>query len=167
MQNRNYSVMSNSGLSISIPNPSGTMSEVSTQIGSPTLTEPNPADDVNRPVHGWPTLAKVIAQKPDLEAFASFTDLNIKSLLYYQAELLTLRKKLHQLEWEDNRRTRDDSSKYADNLDYLIRDRDANVQSIENKAPMQVPLPEQWKLIERIRTTLDKYSKLQCFPTFL
>jgi hypothetical protein len=164
--------MTNPGLSIT-PDPPMSMSQVPTEVGSPEppsspiTTDPtDPINNVNCPVHGWPTLAKIIAEKPDLEAFASFTDLNIKSLLYYQAELLTLRKELHRLEWKDNRASDDDSTNYADDLGYLIGDRDASVKSMENKDPEPVPLPQQWKLIEKIRTTLDKYSKLQRFERF-
>src|SRR4051812_15129166 len=73
-----------------------------------------PVPSVNCPVDGWPTLAKIIAEKPDLEVFASFTDLNIKSLLIYQAELIHLRKALHNAEYADFRSSEyEDSSSYA------------------------------------------------------
>jgi hypothetical protein len=63
----------------------------------------NPANDVHSAVYGWPALARIMDDIPRLQAFASFSDLNIKSLLYYQAELIYLRKRLHQIEWNDFR----------------------------------------------------------------
>jgi hypothetical protein len=118
----------------------------------------NPANNVNYTVDGWPTLTKVIEQESSLEAFATFTDLNIKSLLYYQAELIYLRKELHRVEWKDFRASEDDCrSRYANNLEFLIAEREGSIASAGSENPL--PLPEQWILIERIRTTLDKYSK--------
>ena len=126
----------------------------------PGVDDPrNPANNVNFPVHGWPLLVNIMNQLPRLEAFANFRDLNIKSLLYYQAELIYLRKKLHRVEWNDSRQSQlEKSSSYADNLTFLIKAREHSDESAGSKNP--VPLPEQWTLIERIRTTLDKYSKV-------
>jgi hypothetical protein len=162
--NQNDSVMTNTDMS-TIPRSPDSLSQASTKFEPrPTTNEnnpdspDNPANDVNRPVPGWPTLAKVMAQTPDFEAFASFKDLSIKSLLYYQAELIYLRKSLHKLEWEDYRQS--DlvvNSSFANDLTTLIEARD---DSIANKKPDRpVELPQQWVLIEKIRSTLDKYSK--------
>jgi len=52
--------------------------------------------DFGQPLHDWPELAVNI----DIQAFPAFTDLNVKSLLYYQAELTMLKKKLQQMECE-------------------------------------------------------------------
>jgi hypothetical protein len=131
--------------------PDSPFSQASTEVPSPTA---NLADDVTSPVPGWPTLAKVIAGRPDLEAFASFRDLNIKSLLYYQAELIHLRKLLHKEEWACYRQTDDEyhSGFFAENLSLLVSARDDSIEDEE-------PLPQQWVLIEKIRTTLKKYSE--------
>lgn len=139
---------------LKIPSSPGGLSQASTEVASPSRTTPiDPTKDVNIPVLGWPTLANVIAQKSDLEAFPTFRDLNIKSLLYYQAELVHLRKKLHKAEWADFLTSDDESlaSTYGDNLRSLFVDRDSSTDSI--------PLPEQWVLIEKIRTVLEKYSE--------
>jgi hypothetical protein len=127
---------------------------------------PNPADfdgdlsgDVNFPVPGWPLLAKLIAENPNLEAFPTFRDLSIKSLLYYQAELIYLRKELHKAEWQDFRQLEDEDedeeepSAFAENLWMFIS---AKERALNGGGEM----PKQWAIIERIRTTLDKYSKL-------
>lgn len=126
------------------------LSETTTFVPS-TPTSPSSAsdlsDDVNKVVPGWPALAKLISERPALESFPSFADLNIKSLLYYQAELISLRKDLHKAEWADHRTSdEEDSSKFADALDFLLI-----CGNSEEK-------PEQWELIERIRIVLEKYN---------
>lgn len=136
---------------------SDTQSPTSTAVATPTSSRSSDLDaaseDVKRPVPGWPLLAKIMAGKPDLEAFPSFTDLNIKSLLYYQAELISLRRKLHEAEYEDYRKTNtnEPASSFHYDLDFLFTVRD-NVDDPED-------WPEQWKLMERIRVVLEKYSK--------
>jgi hypothetical protein len=78
----------------------------------------------NRPIHGWPEIAKLIADTPDFEAFQSFKDLQIKSLLYYQAELALLRQKLDDVEYDDYRRGESigvvGASKFGTRLDSLF-----------------------------------------------
>ncbi|KAE9378488.1 hypothetical protein N431DRAFT_501113 [Stipitochalara longipes BDJ] len=59
--------------------------------------------DLTKPCHGWPELANVICKQPGFEAFPSYKDLHIKSLLYYQAELDGIRRELHEQEWIDHR----------------------------------------------------------------
>ncbi|PMD50099.1 uncharacterized protein K444DRAFT_637527 [Hyaloscypha bicolor E] len=63
----------------------------------------NPEKNLGFPCHGWPALVKLMAESPGFESFQVFRDLNIKSLLYYQAELVSLREKLHEVEWKDHR----------------------------------------------------------------
>jgi hypothetical protein len=105
-------------------------------------------------VPGWPTLATLMADKPDLQAFCSFADLNIKSLLYYQAELIHLRKQLHKAEWKDHYDGNDTAAKYAEDLESLFM----MVADPDEKTP------EQWAIMCKIREVLDKYSKfsLKC-----
>jgi hypothetical protein len=124
---------------------------VSTPLGSPGMIQSAPNSglspkDVTLPIPGWPALARRVANTPDFQAFPSFTDLNIKSLLYYQAQLILLRKKLHKVEFKDYYNSNDEDlpSRFAEDLQYLI----------EGKGN-----PEQWDLIEQIRTVLDRYSK--------
>jgi hypothetical protein len=115
----------------------------------------NLEDDVNIPVDGWPLLANIIAETPDLEAFPTFTDLSIKSLLYYQAELIFLRKQLHEQEWKDFRHPKErgcNARHFATDLELFFLDRDKAIKN--GKQP-----PQQWLLIEKIRTVQEKYSK--------
>jgi len=73
----------------------------------------------------------------------------VKSLLYYQAELVLLRKKLHFAEFNDHRNGDASQKKFAGDLQGLInnvRDKPKDKQ------------PNQWQLIEEIRFVLDKYN---------
>jgi hypothetical protein len=128
---------------------------VNAQNQAPAMPSSDVDENVNIPVSGWPRLAKIITQKPDLESFPTFTDLSIKSLLYYQAELIFLRKKLHEAEWTEYRQSQDDSDfpEYAANLHKFIS---AHERALKNNED----LPEQWIYIDRIRTILEKYRKL-------
>ena len=55
------------------------------------------------PVAGWPMVSSFMAKRPDLASSSRFSDLNVKSLLYYQAQLTSLRKQLHIQEHDDKR----------------------------------------------------------------
>jgi hypothetical protein len=105
--------------------------------------------DLNVPLLGWPKVAKQIANIPDFEAFSSFKDLQIKSLLYYQAELTSLRKELHAAEYADARSGDEDASELARDLDYLFAYQDKK----DSK------LCKQWPLIVRIREVLKEFSR--------
>lgn len=52
---------------------------------------------------GWPLLAEVMSKVPEFAAFSRYRDLNVKNLLYYQAQLANLRDKI--LQEEDEVRT--------------------------------------------------------------
>jgi hypothetical protein len=143
------------------------MSSSNTAVSSPTgSTHPSVAPctsksavfptDVRHPIPGWPALARRIANEADFEAFPSFIDLNIKSLLYYQAQLVSLRQKLHEEESKDFYLGSGLQKLYSEDLGCLI-----------NLAPES----PQYKLVEEIRTVLEKYnnalsqySKLFEFP---
>jgi hypothetical protein len=106
--------------------------------------------NINGPIPGWPSLARKVADKPAFAAFPSFADLNVKSLLYYQAALIKLRKELHEAEFQDYYHGDTTQGQFAEDLDWLL-------DSLQ-KNPEQNP--EQFKILEKIRITLDKYSKL-------
>jgi hypothetical protein len=112
------------------------------------------AEDLGRPLPGWPEVAKLISVTPGYEAFSAFRDLHIKSLLYYQNELSMLRNKLHKVEYDDFRRGQDggdeDTSRYRENLDYLLRSR-----VLPNRRDRK-----QWEIIMQMRGLLKEYSML-------
>lgn len=135
-------------MNISLPRNSIATTMVQTPPASPSGPIPR---DVNETLRGRPTLANTITVKPDLEAFSAFTDLSIKSLLYYQAQLTYLRKKLHQAEWTDHRlhNEEDEQAQYAEDLETLF-------MVVDSKGEKD---PEQWTVLCKIREVLDKYSK--------
>jgi hypothetical protein len=106
---------------------------------------PDPEDDLNCALQGYPELAKQIVDYPDFEAFQSFKDLSIKSLLYYQAELDEIRKDLHQLEWRDFRT--DDRKEYCVRADFILQG-----EYIDNERAKR-----QFALITRMRQVMKDY----------
>jgi hypothetical protein len=97
-----------------------------------------------------------MALSPEFEAFQSFRDLNLKSLLYYQAELSALRRDLHMAEWESWEDQRGNAFKLSTNLGYLSGSpkHDTRVQ-------------QQLDLIKRLREVLKEYSMYnQCSSSF-
>lgn len=100
------------------------------------------------PPPGWPQLAKLIAIHPEFEAFPAFTELNVKSLFYYQAELVKLQDKLREIEWRDYR----DQSRNGIQHSFAAR-ADFLLQPYGNEDRR-----EQWELIQQIRKTLKDYS---------
>jgi hypothetical protein len=108
------------------------------------------SEDFNKPLSGWPHLATVIAKNRDFEAFQAFRDLNVKSLLYYQAELVALRKDLHDLEWKNNR---------EDNFrNHSMLNSHADLLVLTTLKKEDDPAREQMDLVNKIRGVLKEYS---------
>jgi hypothetical protein len=112
----------------------------------------DPKDDLSRPLHGWPELAKTIEKYPDSEAFPAFRDLNIKSLLYYQCQLSQLREELHEIEWMDHL-----ENPFPRAHTYNSR-ADSLISSADYKDEKMRLAREQIEKIEEIRVVLEKYS---------
>ncbi|KAH8598741.1 hypothetical protein B0O99DRAFT_566099 [Bisporella sp. PMI_857] len=124
-----------------------------------------PEEDLNQPLPGWPNLARIITDNPGLEAFQSFRDLNIKSLLYYQAELHQLRAKLHNQEWTDLEGHR----KFTDCEEEFLNESVEHL--LESKYKQDRLARKQFDLITEIREVLEKYnaaliqySQITAFP---
>lgn len=98
------------------------------------------------PVPGWPRVAELMAQTQDFAAFKRYRDLNVKSLLYYQAEIEVLRKKLHKEEWEDSQRGDENQGVYARRIDYMIKSKDKETGT-------------QWRTMIELRKVLKEYNK--------
>jgi hypothetical protein len=124
------------------------------RIHSACLAPPDEDDeedasrDLKQPCHGWPELVKVMVDNPGFESFQAFRDLNIKSLLYYQAELVQLRKELHALEWRDHR-TGGESERLCSSVGSLLQTKERPVEA-----------QAQLKKIKEIREVLKEYSKI-------
>lgn len=76
-----------------------------------------------------------MAEKPGLDAFLRFKELNIKNLLYYQSQLTNLQADLHKMEWDDGE---EEWASYADLL-------------MESDSPQSLKVKE-------IRGVLKEYS---------
>jgi len=104
--------------------------------------------DLKQPCHGWPKLVDVMVEHPDFESFQAFRDLNIKSLLYYQAELVQLREELHALEWKDHRKGGDPAMLSSD------------IRLLLLTAKYEAGAQKQLKKMKKIREVLKEYSKI-------
>jgi hypothetical protein len=108
------------------------------------------------PCHGWPELVGVMVNNPDFESFQTFRSLNIKSLLYYQAELADLEKQLHQQEWRDHQNGAFQTSEIlSENIKTLL-----NTDIARSAQENRQKRGEQMKLMKTIRKTLKEYSKM-------
>jgi hypothetical protein len=87
-----------------------------------------------------------MANTPDFAAFDRFRDLNIKNLLYYQTQLNSLGRKLHQQEYADYRNTDGD---VADERQLFARRLDVLMEAKGSK---------QLELVTQIRRLLKEYS---------
>jgi hypothetical protein len=105
-------------------------------------------DEPKNPVPGWPQVAELMSNIPDFASFNRFSALQIKSLLYYQAELEILKAELREEELEDYRRGDERAIEYSKRADFLVRSRNK-----ENH--------RQWDVILKIRTVLKEYSTFQ------
>jgi len=113
------------------------------------VEENDPEDDLERPVSGWPKVALLMAQTPDFASFSRFRDLNIKSLLYYQSELTSIRKSLHKQEWKDYRLgAEDEKHEYCNRADYLVNSKESGGEP-----------SKQWALVLKMRSVLKEYSE--------
>ncbi|KAF2449756.1 hypothetical protein P171DRAFT_351404 [Karstenula rhodostoma CBS 690.94] len=121
------------------------LSSISSDSDSEESDDDTPTAEGKLPedaVEGWPQLAQLMADQPDFAAFPRFRDLNVKSLLYYQVELNSLRKKLHKLEHADKAHSRNKTySLYADTL---VNEANAS---------------EQLQTMRNIRMTLKEYNE--------
>lgn len=108
--------------------------------------------DLKTICHGWPALVDVMVKYRSFESFQAFPDLNIKSLLYYQAELVALRSQLHELEWQDHR-TPGKASIFCGNVQSLLLSRYSTEKEKEEGANAQL------EKIKEIREVLKEYSE--------
>jgi hypothetical protein len=111
-----------------------------------------PTKNLELPCHGWPGLANLMVKKPGFESFQAFRDLHIKSLLYYQAELVKIREDLHKLEWKNHTNGGFGlSDKLSERVDFLLKTESDFNAGDEGS--------EQMLKIRKMRTLLKEYSK--------
>jgi hypothetical protein len=112
------------------------------------------SDDVSRPIPGYPNIARLMGDFPELAIFRSFRVLNAKNLLYLQAELGQLEKELHGQEWRDFR-TEGILSKASRDWFWL----EAAARRGEDDT--------QWRLTLKMREKLREYSRTPCQVPYL
>ena len=111
-----------------------------------------PGEDLEKPCHGWPSVVNIMVKNPGFASFQAFRDLHIKSLLYYQAELVSMREEIHGIEWEDHDRGGfADSEKLSEDAEFLLQT-ESNFTS-QDKGSKQI------RKIKDMRKVLKEYSK--------
>lgn len=90
----------------------------------------------------WPQVSELMSDTPEFASFNRFSDLQIRSLLYYQAEIEALKEKLKDEEWDDYRRGNGDAATYCRRAKYLVASDS-----------------DQWKIMKKIRVVLKEYSE--------
>ncbi|RDW67556.1 hypothetical protein BP6252_08952 [Coleophoma cylindrospora] len=125
-----------------LDSPASTDSQLTTQ----TDIHPVSNGDSNYPVEGWPLLAKLMEAVPEFAMLSRFEDLNLKMLLYYQAEIKRLQGQLDLLERHDHYHGDEETKRFARNLGSLIPEDEATSS-------------KQWILVQRIQKLLSKYNK--------
>jgi len=102
-------------------------------------------------VPGYPRLAGQMGRLPQLGVFRRFGALNMRNLLYYQAELAQIEQDLIQTELEDARNTQDLQGDYCGNWADLSGSTTDHNQEFSG---------EQWELVLKMRKLLKEYSKI-------
>jgi hypothetical protein len=131
-----------------------------------------PVKDLKQPCHGYPALANLMFNNPGFQSFQAFRDLHIKSLLYYQVKLDTIRNELHKLEWEDHcKGTFEYHEKLSINPGFLVKDETypgargtSSAATVGNEGSEGVEAAEEGKnkqicKVEEMRKVLKDYSK--------
>jgi hypothetical protein len=142
----------------------------------------------------YPVLAQTLSEHPALQIFRTYSALNIKSILYYQAELAYLEAELAEVEAEDQACPGPIRNKFAQDWWYLrygtlsdpslarppspassigqscacSRSRNRSVsplsQARRGASPGRPTVARQWMLMCRIREVLESYCENSISP---
>jgi len=107
------------------------------------------------PPTGWPRLAQKMVEKPELESFFRFRELNVKNLLYYQVEIAELEADLRAAEiadWKMHSSGKREEA-FARGAYLMQRAQDEIDTPYEER--------RQFQLILKIRGRLKEYSKIE------
>ncbi|KAF2799790.1 hypothetical protein K505DRAFT_356268 [Melanomma pulvis-pyrius CBS 109.77] len=105
----------------------------------------SPADPLQHLVVGYPKIAGQMNIQPETAIFRGFGELNAKNLLYLQAEIAYLEKKLRDCEIADSRNAAGEKSNYAVSWYWLSQSKaDGDTKQLD--------------LVLRIRKLLKKYN---------
>jgi len=104
---------------------------------------------------GWPLLAHMMSETPELESFSLFRQLQVKNLLYYQVELAELEAELREVEKEDGEKQT--SGKRAASYTIFAH----RMIDSKDEADLNPEERKQGKLVSRLRQLLREYSKIK------
>jgi uncharacterized protein DUF6594 len=107
----------------------------------------------NRLVEGYPKLAAQMGHYPETAILRRFATLNSQNLLYLQAELVHLEKRLRELEAVNNQAQSGNKSLYSKDWYWL-------------KASVDDDDDEQWQIVLEARAKLKEYSTY-CADSFI
>ncbi len=124
-------------------------------------------------IPGYPLLAQTMADHPAMMMFRKFSRLNIKSLLYYQAELARLDQQLLTFEKVDWKRWQEAQNELHidfwtltqscldanDRQPYQSPESAASGSTGTSSAPVLGGFSTQWEVMCRIRVVLEEYCK--------
>jgi hypothetical protein len=105
-----------------------------------------PSDPLQHLVVGYPKIAGQMSIQPETAIFRRFGELNARNLLYLQAELAYLEKKLSEYEIADNRDPVGEKSNYAVSWYWLAHSKDDGDT-------------KQLDIVLKIRSCLKEYSE--------
>ncbi|RDW74200.1 hypothetical protein BP5796_07642 [Coleophoma crateriformis] len=146
MQSLSPTTDSSTGSDTAFDTPPDSPASTGRQSATQTCDPPDANGDTNNPTEGWPLLAKLMETVPEFAILSRFEVLNLKMLLYYQAEIKRLEKNLDELEKSDHYHGKGDLKDFACDLGSLIPVGGAAAS-------------KQWTLVQRIQTLLYKYNK--------
>jgi len=141
--------------SLQRPQEAAVLNEINLRALNPIETDDDTPLD-----KGWPRLAHKMAEVPEIESFRRFRELNIKNLLYYQAEIADMEADLRKIENEDSRNTESKEQVYSRHAISML----GSMPSLEaatcrDTSVWKMPTHQrQCKLVLDIRQSLEKYN---------
>lgn len=103
-------------------------------------------ESLTAPPTGYPQVATLMEDYPEMAMVRRFRGLNARNLLYLQAELVHIEKELLKCEKADANNKDEPMNLYSKDFFWLQR----STKEAENK---------QWRLIEEMRAKLKEYSE--------
>ena len=110
----------------------------------------------------YSALSRLMSDHPEVLIIRSFSELQIRSLLYYQAELAELEAELEEIEREDCASSDVVRKNFSSHWKSLTATGSSSLTLGDEAASQDVGSRQQWKLVLRIRDALKEYSKQGC-----
>lgn len=107
----------------------------------------------------YATLSRLMSDHPEALIIRDFSELQIKSLLYYQAELAELEAELEEIEREDCASSDAVRKNFCSHWKSLTATGSSSLTLSDEAASQDVGSRQQWRLVSRIRVALKEYSK--------